>query len=125
MKKSLQTEPNNLTEETLLMTPSLKVLTPAFGSVKPRSRVGRGHAAGKGKQAGRGQSGQKKRSKVRIGFEGGQNPWYRRLPKRGFNSPDPKHFEVLSLSKLDQNFDAQHSIVTQQTLKEKGLLRKN
>lgn len=113
------------TEASLLATPSLRTLTPAFGSTKARTRVGRGHAAGKGKQAGRGQSGQKKRSKVRVGFEGGQNPWYRRIPKRGFNSQNPKRFEVISLEVLNKNFGESNPLVTHQSLKDKALLRKN
>lgn len=98
---------------------------PASGSSKPKTRVGRGHAAGKGKQAGRGQSGQKKRSKVRIGFEGGQNPWYRRIPKRGFNSVNPKRFEIISLDLLQEHFDEANPLVSYQTLKAKALLKRN
>lgn len=56
-------------------------LKPTENSRPDKHRKGRGHAAGKGKQAGKGQSGQRKRGKVRLGFEGGQNPWYRRVPK--------------------------------------------
>lgn len=110
-----------------LLTPPLnKKLQPAAGSTKPRTRVGRGHAAGKGKQAGRGQSGQKKRSKVRIGFEGGQNPWYRRIPKRGFNSLAPKRFEAISLDTLQIHFmEEPNALITRETLKAKNLLRRN
>ena len=64
----------------------LHELKPAEGSRKVRNRVGRGTSSGNGKTAGRGQKGQKARSggKVRLGFEGGQTPLFRRMPKRGF-----------------------------------------
>ena len=68
----------------------LNNLKPNKGAVRKRKRVGRGTASGYGKTAGRGQDGQHSRSGVgiRIGFEGGQMPLYRRLPKRGFNNFD-------------------------------------
>ena len=67
----------------------LHELKPAQGAVKSRKRLGRGTATGQGKTAGRGQKGQKSRSGggVRVGFEGGQMPLARRLPKRGFKNP--------------------------------------
>ena len=69
------------------------------GSSKPRMRVGRGIGSGKGKQAGRGGKGQTARSGVRIkGFEGGQMPLHRRLPKRGFNPPRPARSTTRSIS---------------------------
>ena len=76
------------------------------GARKEKHRVGRGHAAGKGKQAGKGQSGQNKRGGVRPGFEGGQNPWFRRLPKRGFKNINHIEYQVVSLSDLDAKFQA-------------------
>ncbi|WND02776.1 50S ribosomal protein L15 [Temperatibacter marinus] len=77
------------------------------GSVKGRMRVGRGIGSGKGKTAGSGHKGQKARSGVAInGFEGGQMPIYRRLPKRGFTSLNKKQFEVVNLGRLQKAIDA-------------------
>lgn len=78
------------------------------GARKSRMRVGRGLGSGKGKTAGRGVKGQKSRSGVAIkGFEGGQMPIHRRLPKRGFtNYPFRKHFAVVNLGRLQQAVDA-------------------
>ncbi|WP_410202699.1 50S ribosomal protein L15, partial [Staphylococcus aureus] len=77
----------------------LHELKPAAGSRSERNRVGRGMSSGNGKTSGRGHKGQKARSGggVRPGFEGGQNPLYRRLPKRGFNNPTRKEFAVINL----------------------------
>ncbi|WP_373423273.1 50S ribosomal protein L15 [Mycoplasma iguanae] len=80
-------------------------LKPTLGSKKEKHRKGRGHAAGKGKQAGKGQSGQKKRGEVRLGFEGGQNPWFRRLPKRGFNNINTVQYQVISLTSLENGYN--------------------
>lgn len=102
---------------------SLLELSPLPGSRKNRTRVGRGHAAGKGKQAGRGQSGQKKRSKVRVGFEGGQNPWYRRLPKRGFKSLSRVKTTAIPLQKLDRLFQAE-TIIDHELLIKSGCLKR-
>ncbi len=82
----------------------LHTLKPNDGSRKEKHRVGRGHAAGKGKQAGKGQSGQNKRHGHRPGFEGGQTPWFRRLPKRGFNNVNHIEYQIVSLSTLDAKF---------------------
>lgn len=77
------------------------------GSVKGRMRVGRGIGSGKGKTAGSGHKGQKARSGVAInGFEGGQMPIYRRLPKRGFTSLNKKQFEVVNVGRLQKAIDA-------------------
>ena len=77
------------------------------GARKKRVRVGRGAASGKGKTAGRGMKGQKSRTGVALnGFEGGQMPLYRRLPKRGFNNPFRKQFAVVNLGRLQQAIDA-------------------
>lgn len=75
------------------------------GARKEKHRVGRGHAAGKGKQAGKGQSGQNKRGGTRPGFEGGQNPWFRRLPKRGFHNFNHIEYQVVSLKSLEETFE--------------------
>jgi large subunit ribosomal protein L15 len=76
------------------------------GARKGRMRVGRGIGSGKGKTAGRGVKGQKSRSGVAIkGFEGGQMPLYRRLPKRGFYPPHQKHWQVVNLGTLQKAID--------------------
>jgi len=77
------------------------------GATKNRIRVGRGIGSGKGKTCGRGQKGQKSRSGVSIhGFEGGQMPVYRRLPKRGFKNPFAKTFAVINLDTIQKAVDA-------------------
>jgi large subunit ribosomal protein L15 len=78
-------------------------LTPAPGSTQERKRLGRGIGSGTGKTSGKGHKGQKARSGggVRPGFEGGQNPLYRRLPKRGFKNINRKEFAVVNLNDLN------------------------
>jgi len=77
------------------------------GSTKDRIRVGRGIGSGKGKQSGRGGKGQTARSGVRIkGFEGGQMPLHRRLPKRGFNPVDPLDLNEVNLGKVQEAIDS-------------------
>jgi len=77
------------------------------GARKTRVRVGRGTSSGKGKTGGRGVKGQKSRSGVSIkGFEGGQMPLHMRLPKRGFNVPNPKKLNAVNLGRLQQALDA-------------------
>lgn len=77
------------------------------GATKDRIRVGRGIGSGKGKTGGRGVKGQKSRSGVSVnGFEGGQMPIYRRLPKRGFNNPFAKEFAVVNLDTIQKAVDA-------------------
>ena len=76
------------------------------GARQSRTRVGRGIGSGKGKTAGRGSKGQKSRSGVALkGYEGGQMPIYRRLPKRGFKNPFRKEFAVVNLGRLQQAID--------------------
>src|ERR1700739_2890556 len=83
------------------------------GSRKKRMRVGRGIGSGKGKTSGRGGKGQTARSGVRIkGFEGGQMPLHRRLPKRGFNNVCALEFVEINLDRLQQAIDAKHVDVT-------------
>ena len=79
-------------------------LSPAAGSTHVAKRKGRGHATGNGKTAGRGHKGQNSRSGggVRIGFEGGQMPLVRRIPKRGFNNIFAKPYEAVNLSALEK-----------------------
>ena len=96
---------------------NLSNLHPAAGSKHSDAfRVGRGHGSGNGKTAGRGQKGQKSRSggKVRVGFEGGQMPLYRRLPKRGFTCINSKKIIAINVSELER-FEAD-SVVTIDTL---------
>lgn len=102
----------------------LHELSPAEGSTREAFRKGRGHATGNGKTAGRGHKGQKARSggKVRIGFEGGQMPLARRVPKRGFNNIFAKPLEVINLSALNKFEDGE--TVTAEVLLEKGILNK-
>ena len=77
------------------------------GATHSKKRVGRGIGSGSGKTGGRGVKGQKSRSGVAInGFEGGQMPLYRRLPKRGFKNPNAKDFNVVSLARIQQALDA-------------------
>ena len=77
------------------------------GATKNRIRVGRGIGSGKGKTGGRGVKGQQSRSGVSVnGFEGGQMPIYRRLPKRGFNNPFAKQFAVVNLDTIQKAVDA-------------------
>ncbi|OIJ15468.1 50S ribosomal protein L15 [Anaerobacillus arseniciselenatis] len=98
----------------------LHELKPAEGSRKTRNRVGRGIASGNGKTAGRGHKGQNSRSGggTRPGFEGGQNPLYRRLPKRGFTNPTRKEFAILNLDQLNRFEDGTE--VTPELLIETG-----
>ncbi len=99
-------------------------LHPAAGSKHSDSfRVGRGHGSGNGKTAGRGQKGQKSRSggKIRVGFEGGQMPLYRRLPKRGFTCINTKKIIAINVEQLNRFED--DSVVTIDTLKEAGLVK--
>ena len=103
---------------------NLHELSPAAGSTQVGKRKGRGAGTGNGKTAGRGHKGQKARSggKVRVGFEGGQMPLARRVPKRGFNNIFAKPLEIINLSDLDQ-FD-NGDTVTAQVLLDKGILSK-
>ena len=82
----------------------LHELRPAEGAVRSKKRLGRGTATGQGKTAGRGQKGQKSRSGggVRVGFEGGQMPLARRLPKRGFKNPNKKIFTEVNVELLNR-----------------------
>lgn len=102
----------------------LNDLKAAEGSRKSAFRRGRGHGSGNGKTSGRGHKGQKSRSGggVRPGFEGGQMPLYRRLPKRGFTCRNTKNIIAINLSHLDRFEDGE--VVTIDALKAKGLLSK-
>ena len=101
----------------------LHELKPAEGSRTVRNRVGRGTSSGNGKTAGRGQKGQKARSggKVRLGFEGGQTPLFRRMPKRGFLNVNAKEYALVNLDQLNVFEDGTE--VTPVVLKEDGIIR--
>ncbi|MCE6115378.1 50S ribosomal protein L15 [Mycoplasmopsis agalactiae] len=88
----------------------LHTLKSTPGARVEKHRVGRGHAAGKGKQAGKGQSGQNKRHGHRLGFEGGQTPWFRRIGKRGFTNVNHIEYQVVNLKDLEQNFKANTTV---------------
>ena len=99
------------------------------GARKARMRVGRGAGSGKGTTAGRGDKGQKSRSGVAIkGFEGGQMPIYRRLPKRGFNNPFSKDFNEVNVSRIQLAIDAKKldakKPITVDALLEAGVIKK-
>ena len=102
----------------------LSELSPAEGSVRAAYRKGRGAGSGNGKTGGRGHKGQKARSggKIRVGFEGGQMPLARRIPKRGFNNIFAKPFESINVSALDKFEDG--AVVDAQALLDAGILSK-
>ncbi len=105
------------------MTLKINDLKPAKGSVSSPKRVGRGRSSGHGKTSGRGMKGQKARSKTRIGFEGGQMPLQRRVPKlRGFKPRNKKVFHLVNVEKLNDFTDG--DTVTPEVLVERGMLRK-
>lgn len=95
------------------------------GATHKKKRVGRGPGTGLGKTAGRGEKGQKSRSgySSKIGFEGGQMPLHRRLPKRGFTNIFKKEWIEVSLASLEQHFEADAE-VTPDVLHERGLIKK-
>lgn len=107
------------------MALSLNNLKKPEGSTHKKKRVGRGPGSGLGKTAGRGNKGQKSRSgySQKIGFEGGQMPLHRRLPKRGFTNIFKKQWLEISLAKLEAHFAAGEEI-TPQVLHERGLIKK-
>lgn len=102
----------------------LHELRPAKGAVKSRKRKARGTGSGLGKTAGRGSNGQNARSGggVRPGFEGGQMPLFRRLPKRGFTNVFAKVYNEVNVEKL--NAFENDTVITAELLKEKGIIRK-
>jgi large subunit ribosomal protein L15 len=108
-----------------IMALSLNNLKPAEGSVHKKKRIGRGPGSGKGKTATRGEKGQKSRSgySAKIGFEGGQMPLHRRLPKRGFTNIFKKRWLEVSLGALDRGFQADEE-VTPELLHERGIIKK-
>ena len=107
------------------MAISLNNVRPAKGSTHKKKRVGRGPGSGLGKTAGRGEKGQKSRSGYsrKIGFEGGQMPLHRRLPKRGFTNIFKKRWLEVSIGALDQHFRADEE-VTPELMHERGIIKK-
>ncbi len=104
---------------------NIQDLSPALGSTHAAKRKGRGHGTGNGKTAGRGHKGQKARSGggVRIGFEGGQMPLTRRLPKRGFNNIYAKPLDAVNVGVLEQFEDG--STVTVDDIIKAGVISKS
>ncbi len=102
----------------------LHELSPAFGSTKESKRIGRGHGSGNGKTAGKGHKGQKARSGhgMRPGFEGGQMPLQRRVPKRGFNNIFAEKWIAVNVSALEVFEDG--ATVDAAALKAKGIIKK-
>lgn len=99
-------------------------LSPAFGSTKEAKRIGRGHGSGNGKTAGKGHKGQKARAGhgMRPGFEGGQMPLQRRIPKRGFNNIFVEEWIAINLSALEVFEDG--ATVDAAALADKGIVKK-
>ncbi len=104
----------------------LENLKPPSGATHSKKRVGRGQGSGNGKTAGRGHKGAQSRSgfKFKRGFEGGQMPLHRRVPKRGFNNPFRVEYEVVNLDTLSERFDA-GTVVTPELLVAAGLATGN
>ena len=101
----------------------LHELSPAPGSTKERKRIGRGAGSGQGKTAGKGHKGQKARSgSKKNGFEGGQMPLQRRLPKRGFNNIFRKEIVALNIKDLEKKFD-NGAVVDTEALRAAGLVK--
>lgn len=107
------------------MAISLNSVRPSKGSTHKKKRVGRGPGSGRGKTAARGEKGQKSRSgySAKIGFEGGQMPLHRRLPKRGFTNIFKKSWLEVSVGSLDRHFGADEE-VTPELLHERGIIKK-
>lgn len=101
----------------------LHELKPAAGSRKERNRVGRGTGSGNGKTAGKGHKGQNARSGggVRLGFEGGQTPLFRRLPKRGFTNVNRKEYAVVNIDTLNRFEEGTE--ITPELLIESGIVK--
>ena len=102
----------------------LHELSPAFGSTKESKRIGRGHGSGNGKTAGKGHKGQKARAGhgMRPGFEGGQMPLQRRVPKRGFNNIFAEEWVAINVSALNVFEDG--AVVNAEALQAKGIIKK-
>ncbi len=96
------------------------------GANRPTKRLGRGPGSGTGKTAGKGHKGKKARSgkKVSAGFEGGQTPLHRRVPKFGFTNPFTKHYTIINLTELERLFE-NGDVVDEAVCREKRLVRRN
>ncbi|HNQ17668.1 MAG TPA: 50S ribosomal protein L15 [Smithellaceae bacterium] len=103
----------------------LSSLQAPAGAIKKRKRVGRGESSGWGKTAGRGNKGQRARSggKIRAGFEGGQMPLSRRLPKRGFRNPFREKYIAVNITDICRKF-SRGAVIDEKTLLASGLLKK-
>lgn len=103
---------------------NIQDLGPAYGATKTRTRVGRGVGSGLGKTAGKGHKGQKARSggKIRRGFEGGQTPLYRRIPKRGFKNYFKKEYAIVNVSELEKFEEG--TVVNMELLLKEGMIKK-
>ena len=101
----------------------LHELHPALGSVKESKRIGRGHGSGNGKTAGKGHKGQKARAGhgMRPGFEGGQMPLQRRVPKRGFNNIFAEEYAIINVAALEMFDDG--AVVDVAALESKGIVK--
>ena len=102
----------------------LHELKPAPGSRKPKLIVGRGEGSTMGQTAGKGQKGQSSRTgdTIMLGFEGGQTPLHRRIPKRGFNHPSKVHYDPINLCILEDRFKSGEQ-VNAETLTKKGVIK--
>src|SRR5438105_15127343 len=103
---------------------NLNDLRPAAGAIKKRKRIGRGPGSGHGKTAGKGHKGRGARSggNTPPGYEGGQMPLQRRLPKRGFHNPFRETYSIVNLAQLDVGFEP-GAVVNGETLRARGLVR--
>ena len=103
----------------------LHELSPAAGSTREVKRIGRGHGSGNGKTAGKGHKGQKARSggSIRPGFEGGQMPLQRRIPKRGFNNIFAKQYVIVNVSDLEAKFE-DGAVIDTEAIVKAGLVKK-
>ena len=112
-----------MAEEEKITKLQLHHLRPAPGSKQPKRRVGRGEGGRRGKTAGRGTKGLKARNKLRAGFEGGQMPLTRRLPKmRGFKNPNKEYFALVNVEALE--VFSKGGVVTPEELRGRGMVKK-
>ncbi len=103
---------------------NIQDLGPAYGATKTRTRVGRGIGSGLGKTSGKGHKGQKARTggSIRRGFEGGQTPLYRRIPKRGFKNHFKREYAIVNVADLERFEDG--PVVNMEKLLNEGIIRK-
>lgn len=103
---------------------NIQDLGPAYGATKTRTRVGRGIGSGLGKTSGKGHKGQKARTggSIRRGFEGGQTPLYRRIPKRGFKNNFKREYAIVNVADLERFEDG--TVVNMELLLNEGIIRK-